>query len=71
MCEKEGLEIRNVKINGKTIELSACIYGEARKNQDTGGYQMYYGGERHRFTGKSKEWNEAFESFIKIGRAHV
>lgn len=67
MCEKEGLEIRNVKINGKTIELSACIYGEARKNQDTGGYQMYYGGERHRFTGKSKEWNEAFESFITDG----
>ena len=28
---------------------------------------MYYGGERHRFTGKSKEWNEAFESFITDG----
>lgn len=65
-CEKEGLLFKNARVNGKPVEVSRCIYGEIQKEGDA--WRMVSGNHTHHFTGKSQEWNEAFESFIKGGR---
>lgn len=65
MCEKEGLLFRNVRINGKPVAVSRCIYGAVEKDGDV--YRMIHGTEKHHYTGKSREWNEAFEAFICDG----
>lgn len=65
MCEKEGLLFRNAKVNGQPVEISNCVYGEAVKDGDA--YRMTFGTRKHHFTGKSREWNEAFERFIGSG----
>ena len=62
MCEKEGLLFRNARVNGRPVEISKCVYGEAVQDGDA--YRMIYGTKKHHFTGKSQEWNEAFEEFI-------
>ncbi|WP_300844485.1 alpha-L-arabinofuranosidase C-terminal domain-containing protein [uncultured Acetatifactor sp.] len=62
-CEKEGLLFRNPTVNGKPVEISRCVYGEAIKAGDA--WEMVFGDKCHHFTGKSREWNEAFEAFIK------
>lgn len=60
-CEKEGLLFRNVKVNGKPVSISKCIYGDVEKAD--GAFRMIPGNKQHHFTGKSREWNEAFEKF--------
>lgn len=65
MCADEGLVFRNVKINGKPAPLSRMLYGEAVPEGDT--FRMEYGSRSHHFTGKSREWNEAFETFFTQG----
>ena len=62
LCEKEGLLFRNVRVNGTAAEVSRCIYGTVR--EENGVYRMTDGGEPHRCTGKSREWNDAFETFL-------
>lgn len=68
MCEKEGLLFKNTKVNGKPVEVSQCIYGEVERAED--GWKMIFGDRRHHFTGKSREWNEAFETFIGSGSVY-
>lgn len=63
MCEKEGLMYRNVRINGKKAELNRMIFGRSLESRE--GFEMRGGGKEHKYTGKSREWNEAFEAFIK------
>lgn len=65
MCEKEGLLFKNAKVNGQPVEVSGCVYGETVKDGDE--YRMVFGTRKHHYTGKSKEWNEAFEKFIGGG----
>lgn len=65
MCEKEGLLFRNVKINGKPAAVSKNIYGETK--EENGEYHMILGTQKHHYTGKSPEWNQAFEEFINSG----
>ncbi|MCR4588544.1 MAG: glycoside hydrolase [Lachnospiraceae bacterium] len=65
-CDKEGLEFRNPMVNGKPVEISRCIYGTVE--QENGCVRMVKGGTPHHYTGKSPEWNEAFESFVGAGR---
>nr|MCR5100312.1 hypothetical protein [Butyrivibrio sp.] len=65
MCEKEGLYFKNPMINGKIVDVSKEIYGEA-VNED-GIYKLINGNARHRFTGKNEEWNLEFEKFIGAG----
>ena len=68
MSEKEGLVFKNAKINGTSVDVPKCIYGEIQKAED--GWKMVSGNRKHHFTGKSKEWNEAFEEFIEGGNAY-
>lgn len=65
MCEKEGLLFKNARVNGQPVEVSRCVYGEAVKDGDA--YRMTFGTGKHHYTGKSREWNEAFEKFIEGG----
>ncbi len=65
MCKKEGLQFRNVRINGRPAEISRKIYGDVAE-QD-GVYRMISGTARHRYIGKNQVWNEAFERFIGAG----
>lgn len=62
MCEKEGLLFKNAAIDGKPVEISQCVYGEAERDGDA--WRMVFGEHTHHFTGKSEEWNQAFEKFI-------
>lgn len=62
LCGKEGLLYRNVKINGKNATLNRMIYGTTVEEKD--GIRMLSCGPEHRYTGKSKEWNEAFGKFM-------
>lgn len=68
MCEKPGLIIKNAKINRKTESISRTIYGEFDIENEQ--YILKKGGDMHPFTGKSKEWNEAFETFIRGNNTH-
>lgn len=68
MCEKEGLLFKNVRINGRLVEPSRCVYGDVENEGDA--WRMVTGSKRHHYTGKSKEWNEAFETFINGGMNH-
>lgn len=65
LCEKEGLLFKNVRINGVPAEVSRCVYGKVIPEGEA--FCMLHGGQKHHFTGKSKEWNEAFETFIEGG----
>ncbi len=67
-CGKEGLLFQNARVNGKPVEVSRCIYGEVQKEGDA--WRMVQGNHTHHFTGKSREWNEAFEAFIQ-GRSFM
>lgn len=62
LCEKPGLQFKNVKINGRKTEINRTIYG-SHEEQD-GFNIMTYSGKRHTFTGKSEAWNKAFGEFI-------
>lgn len=62
MCEKEGLLFKNAKVNGKPVDISKCVYGEVERDGDA--WRMIFGSHSHHFTGKSEEWNQAFEKFI-------
>lgn len=64
MCKSEGMLFKNVKIDGKDAEVSKCVYGDVIKKDDA--YTIIQGEKRHRWTGKSKEWNEAFEKFLGV-----
>lgn len=68
MCEKEGLLFKNARINGQPVEVSKCIYGEIEEAGDA--WRMVFGNRKHHCTGKSREWNEAFEEFIGSGSFH-
>lgn len=68
MCEKEGLLFRNAKVNGQPVEISRCVYGDVEQTDE--GWKMVFGNRKHHFTGKSSEWNEAFEKFIGSGSFH-
>lgn len=75
-CEKEALFFQNPKINRKPVTVSKEIYGEVEMcteqecgeekcNSDTTSvvYRMIQGKKRHHCTGKSPEWNTAFDKF--------
>lgn len=68
MCEKEGLLFKNAKVNGQPVDISDCIYGDVERDGDA--CRMIFGNRKHSFTGKSREWNEAFERFISSGSFH-
>ncbi len=63
LCEQPGLCFKNAKIDGKPVSVSRTIYGSWEENG--GIYEMRRGGKEHPFTGKSEEWNRAFEAFIR------
>lgn len=62
MCEKEGLILKNAKVNGEQVELNRMIYGEEKQTAD--GTMFVSGGKQHHYTGKSDAWNKTFEKFI-------
>lgn len=66
LCEKPGLQFRNVKINGEKAEISRTIYGDYEEKE--GIYAMQQNGKPHKFTGKSEVWNKAFGEFIQSRR---
>lgn len=79
-CEKDGMLFRNPRIDGKPVEVSKEIYGELEvyneqvceedeSNADNTSvvYRMIRGQKRHHYTGKSPEWNTAFEKFREAG----
>lgn len=68
MCEKEGLLFKNATVDGNPVEISRCIYGDVEKVGDE--YRMTAGDCRHHCTGKSQEWNEAFEAFLGSRDSH-
>lgn len=63
-----GLMIKNVKINGKPVDISKMIYG--KYSELDGVITLDRCENEHHFTGKSDEWNKAFEEFIRGGRRH-
>ncbi|MCM1026697.1 MAG: hypothetical protein NC432_09690 [Roseburia sp.] len=65
LCEKEGLLFKNARVNGKPVEVSRCIYGTLERAEEEDAWRMVFGGKKHRFTGKSDEWNQAFEAFVE------
>jgi len=62
MCEKEGLMFKNVKVNGKNVDISQTIYGGWK--EEGGVYTMERAENPHPYTGKSETWNRIFEDFI-------
>lgn len=50
------------ELTADRLKFLKCVYGEAVQDGDA--YRMIYGTKKHHFTGKSQEWNEAFEEFI-------
>ena len=61
-CEKDGLLFKNARVNGKPVEVSREIYGEL-STEDGQTFRMFRGQKRHRYIGKSPEWNAAFQAF--------
>lgn len=68
-CGNDGLLFKNAMVNGKPVEVSREIYGELEK-VDEQTYRMFQGSKRHHYTGKSPEWNEAFQTFREIRPMH-
>ncbi len=66
LCEKPGLQMKNVKINGEPAAISRTIYGDWEETD--GVYTMKRGEKRHAFTGKSDAWNQAFAAFMNRRR---
>lgn len=69
MCEKEGLLFKNARLNGQPVDISKQVYGETEQVGDA--CRMIFGNRKHHFTGKSEEWNAAFERFIGKGQKPV
>ena len=67
-CDKGGLRFKNPMVNKKPVDISRCIYGEVQKDGDES--ILAQGTDRHHYTGKSRQWNEAFERFISTGPFH-
>ena len=62
---KGGLFFKNPKIDGRPVNVSRKIYGDVTEAED--GFCLVQGGKEHHYSGKSTEWNEAFERFIGNG----
>ena len=65
MSSKPGLRFRNVRINGKPVEISQMVYGGVEEKDGT--CTMVKAENPHPMTGKNPVWNETFGDFMASG----
>ena len=63
LCEKPGLQFRNAKVNGRSVEISRTVYGAAES--DGGVFTTREKRGQTRFTYESALWAEKMEAFQK------